>query len=70
MALQSETLQVSGVRCERCVIRLGAALQGVDGIESARANLVGEVSLTWNDELVEREIILAALARAGFRPRG
>ena len=70
MALQSETLQLSGIRCERCVMRLGAALQGVDGIESARANLVGEVSLSWNDELVDREIILAALARAGFRPAG
>jgi copper chaperone CopZ len=70
MALQSETLQMSGIRCERCVMRLGAALQGVDGIESARANLVGEVSLSWNDELVDRETILSALARVGFRPSG
>jgi copper chaperone CopZ len=68
VALQSETLQMSGIRCERCVMRLGAALQGVDGIESARANLVGEVSLSWNDELVDRETILSALARSGFRP--
>ena len=68
--LQSETLQMSGIRCERCVMRLGAALQGVEGIEAARANLVGEVALSWDDELVDRETILAALARAGFRPGG
>jgi copper chaperone CopZ len=70
VALHSETFQMSGIRCERCVMRLGAALQGVEGIEAARANLVGEVSLSWDDELVDREMILTALARAGFRPSG
>jgi copper chaperone CopZ len=48
-------------------MRLGAALQRVDGIESATANLVGQVSLAWDDEQVDRETILSALARAGFR---
>jgi copper chaperone CopZ len=67
MALTSETLQVSGVRCERCVMRLGAALQGLDGIESANANLLGEVTLSWDDELLPRAEIVATLARAGFQ---
>jgi hypothetical protein len=49
-------------------MRLGAALKGVDGIESANANLMGQVSFSWNDEQVDRETILSALARAGFRP--
>ena len=68
MAVRSETIQVSGIRCERCVMRLGGALRGLDGIESANANLMGRLSLTWDDERVERDAILAALARAGFRP--
>jgi copper chaperone CopZ len=64
----SETLQVTGVRCERCVMRLGSALQKLDGIESANANLMGQVTLAWDEERLPREEIVAALERAGFRP--
>ena len=66
--IHSETLRVSGIRCERCVLRLGGALEGLEGLESAHANLLGEVTLAWDDERVEREQIVAALERAGFRP--
>ena len=64
----SETLQVTGVRCERCVMRLGSALQKLEGIESATANLMGQVTLAWDEERLPREEIVAALERAGFRP--
>jgi len=64
--VQTETMQVSGVRCERCVIRLGGALQGLQGLESANANLMGELTIAWDDERVAREQIVAALERAGF----
>ena len=67
MSVQSETIQVSGIRCERCVHRLAGALQGHEGLEEARANLMGEVHLQWDDERTDREAILASLARAGFR---
>jgi copper chaperone CopZ len=66
MAVRSETLQVSGIRCERCVMRLGGALQGLDGLESANANLLGEVMLSWDDERIRRAEIVAALERGGF----
>jgi len=62
----SETIQVTGVRCERCVHRLAAALQGHDGLEAATANLMGEVTLSWDDERTSRDSLVAALARAGF----
>ena len=68
MALQTDTIQVTGVRCERCVMRLGSSLQGLDGLEAANANLMGQVTLSWDDERLERNEILAALARAGFTP--
>ena len=67
MATQSDTIQVSGVRCERCIGRLAGALRGHDGLEFANANLMGQVQLEWDDERTDREAILAALARAGFR---
>jgi copper chaperone CopZ len=68
MATQSETLQVSGIRCERCVARLAGALTGHEGLEAANANLMGQVTLAWDDERTTREALLAAMAKSGFRP--
>jgi copper chaperone CopZ len=68
MATRSDTIQVSGIRCERCVGRLAGALRGHDGLEYANANLMGQVQLQWDDERTDRETILAAMAQAGFRP--
>jgi copper chaperone CopZ len=48
-------------------LRLGGALGKLDGLESANANLLGEVTLSWDDERVRRDEIVAALERAGFR---
>jgi hypothetical protein len=63
----TDTLQVTGIRCERCVNRLALALRGHEGLLAANANLMGRVVLTWDDGLTDREALLAAMARAGFR---
>jgi copper chaperone CopZ len=68
VAVQSDTIQVTGIRCERCVMRLGKALEGLEGLEGANATLMGQVSLTWDDDRVERDSIVERMARAGFRP--
>jgi copper chaperone CopZ len=67
VATVSETIQVSGIRCERCVNRLAAALTGHDGLEQANANLMGQVMLAWDDEKTSREQLLTTMAAAGFR---
>jgi copper chaperone CopZ len=67
MATQSDTLQVTGIRCERCVGRLAGALRGHEGLELANANLMGQVTLSWDDERTSREALVDALAHAGFR---
>jgi copper chaperone CopZ len=67
VATVTETLQLSGIRCERCVNRLAGALAGLDGLEAANANLMGQVSLAWDDERTTREELLEAMAQAGFR---
>jgi copper chaperone CopZ len=67
VATVSETVQVSGIRCERCVNRLAAALTGHEGLEGANANLMGQVMLAWDDEKTSRADLLAAMAKAGFR---
>jgi copper chaperone CopZ len=67
MASVTETIQVSGIRCERCVNRLAGALTGQDGLESANANLMGQVTLVWDDVQTTREALLEAMAQGGFR---
>jgi copper chaperone CopZ len=66
MALQTETLQVGGIRCERCVLRLADALRDQQGLEFANANLMGQVTLSWDDEQTGRDALLGAMAKAGF----
>ena len=69
MATATETFTVSGIRCERCVMRLASALEGQHGLDGAHANLMGEVTLTWNDELTSRAALTEVLAGAGFHER-
>ena len=67
MPVRTETIQVSGVRCERCVGRLAAALRPQAGLQAANANLMGQVLLSFDDEQTSREELVGALAKAGFR---
>jgi copper chaperone CopZ len=69
VAVQEETFDVTGIRCERCVNRLAAALRGHEGLEYANANLMGQVTLHWDDERTSRDNLVAALDGAGFRQR-
>ena len=66
MTTVSDTIQVGGVRCERCVGRLAGTLRRHKGIEAANANLMGHVMLSWDDELTTREAIVETLSRGGF----
>ena len=67
MATVTETIQVSGIRCERCVMRLGKVLEGHEGLEAANATLMGQVMVAYDDELTTRDALLTAMARGGFR---
>jgi copper chaperone CopZ len=69
MASVAETVQVSGIRCERCVGRLAGVLAGHEGLESANATLMGQVTLVWDDAQTNREALLEAMA-ARRLPRG
>jgi cation transport ATPase len=66
MGAVTERIRVKGIRCERCMARLGHVLNGHEGLESANATLTGEVTLAWDDEVTSREALLAAMKRGGF----
>jgi len=48
-------------------MRLAKMLEGHEGLEAANANLLGAVTVTWDDERTSREALLEAMARGGFR---
>jgi len=64
--MTTETVQVSDIRCERCVSRLAAALSGHDGLEAASATLMGRVTLSWDEARTSRAALLEAMAKSGF----
>lgn len=66
MSVQTETLQVTGIRCEKCVNRLGAVLKDHPGLEYANANLMGQVVLSYDDEQTTRDALVEAMSRGGF----
>ena len=68
MATVSETIQVSGIRCEKCVMRLAGVLEGHEGLEAANANLMGQVLLQYDDERTTRDALVDAMSKGGFRP--
>ena len=68
MATVSETIQVSGIRCEKCVLRLAGVLDGHEGLEAANANLMGQVLLQYDDERTTRDALVEQMAKGGFRP--
>jgi copper chaperone CopZ len=64
----TETLLVTGIRCERCVLRLGKALEGHDGLEFANANLTGQVVLGYDERRTSLAALVERMSQAGFRP--
>ena len=64
--MTTETIRVSGIRCERCVARLAAVLDGHRGLDSANASLMGDVTLTWDEHVTSRDELLVAMAKGGF----
>ena len=69
MATVTDTFLVTGIRCERCVLRLASALEDQPGLAAAQANLMGEVTLTWDDDVTTREVLARALSSSGFHER-
>ena len=48
-------------------MRLAKTLEGTDGLESANANLMGTVQLSYDDERTTRDALVDVMARGGFR---
>ncbi len=50
-------------------MRLAGVLKDHRGLEGANANLMGQVTMTWDDEQTSKDALLEAMARGGFHER-
>jgi hypothetical protein len=48
-------------------MRLRHVLKDHEGLEAANANLMGELTVTYDDGVTSREALLKDVARGGFR---
>ena len=67
MSTVTETIQLKGITCGRCVMRLRHVLKDHEGLEAANANLMGQLTVTYDDDLTSREALLKDVARGGFK---
>jgi copper chaperone CopZ len=69
VATTTETLQIEGIFCERCVQKIAAALGAVDGLAGASLTLAGDLTLAY-DAAETRAAAVAAVEGAGFAVAG
>jgi copper chaperone CopZ len=65
MTTITEVYEVEGVHCPHCIAKIAGALQDIDGLLAADANLMGEITVRL-DAPDARERVHAALAGVGF----
>jgi len=61
-------LQLDGMRCGGCVKKVRQTLDGLSGVE-VEAVAVGSAVIGHDPAVVTKDIVLAALAKAGFPAR-
>jgi len=61
-------LQVTGMTCASCVARVEKALKKVPGVEGASVNLATESARVQGAAALTREMLSAAIEKAGYQP--
>ena len=59
-------LQVTGMTCASCVMRVEKTLQAVPGVQAASVNLATEEATVSTDNSVSAEVLAAAVRKAGY----
>jgi Cu+-exporting ATPase len=66
-AAQVCALDIGGMTCAACVVRIEKALLKLDGVADARVNLATEVaSVTYDPERIQLDALTAAVTNAGY----
>ena len=66
-ASKTETIKVSGWKCDKCPAKTAAKLQAVEGVKSASADREkGQVVVSYDDSKAKHADLEKAIADSGF----
>ena len=60
------TVQIDGMSCMHCAMRVKKAIEGIAGIESLQVE-VGKADVTFDESKTGRPDIEAAITKAGYK---
>ena len=64
------TLNVEGMTCNHCVMRVTKALEGVDGVKSAKVSLdEKQAEVTFKGDKLDSKLLAKAVADAGYQAK-
>lgn len=65
--MQTQRLNVTGMTCGGCVVKVTRALNEVTGVRDAKVSLpTGEASVEYDERLTSPDQLKAAVQRAGY----
>jgi copper ion binding protein len=70
--LKKETIKISGMSCNHCVMRVTDALKGLDGVKDASVSLDdgGKAVVSYDEARLDKAKITEAISEAGYTPEG
>ena len=64
------SLKVEGMTCGHCVMRVTKALEGVDGVKSAKVSLEkSEAEVTFKGDKFDSKVLIKAVEDAGYKAK-
>ena len=67
--MNTATINVDGMSCQHCVMRVRKALEALSGIASMNVE-VGKVSVSFDEAKVTQKDIETAITKAGYKVKG
>jgi copper chaperone len=63
------TIQVEGMSCQHCVMRVKKAVEGLAGVTNSDVQ-IGQVNVTFDESKIGKEDVEAAIVKAGYKIKG
>jgi len=64
------TLKVEGMTCNHCVMRVTKALEGLDGVKSAKVSLDNkQAEVMFKDDKLDSNVLIKAVKEAGYQAK-
>jgi copper chaperone len=60
------TIQIEGMSCQHCVMRVKKAMEGLAGVSSLTVE-IGETKVAFDESKIQKKDIEAAIVKAGYK---